>query len=158
MRLAEPVDRGSIATMIEVERHIAAPPETVFDVLSDGWLYASWVVGASRIRDVDPQWPNAGSRIHHSFGSWPAVIDDTTHVTEYEAGHRLVLMARAWPVGEAKVEMEVTPDGEGSHVVMREDAAKGPGRFVPYPLRWLGIAPRNVECLRRLAYLAEGRG
>ncbi len=29
-------------------------------MLSDGWLYASWVVGASRVRDVDPRWPSPG--------------------------------------------------------------------------------------------------
>jgi uncharacterized protein YndB with AHSA1/START domain len=144
--------------MIEVERHIAAPPRAVFDVLSDGWLYASWVVGASRIRGVDAEWPHKGARIHHSVGCWPAVIDDTTHVVECEPERRLVLMARGWPVGEGRIELEVEPEEGGSHVVMREDAAKGPGRFVPYPLRWAAIAPRNVECLRRLSYLAEGRG
>jgi len=33
----------------------------------------------------------------------------------------------------------------------------GPGLLVPSPVRWAAIAIRNVESLRRLALLAEGR-
>jgi len=54
---------------------VTAPAEAVWAVVSDGWLYANWVVG-SRVRAVDPGWPAEGCRIHHSFGVWPAVIDD----------------------------------------------------------------------------------
>jgi hypothetical protein len=36
-----------------VERSTSAGPGEVWSVLSDGWLYASWVVGAARIRAVD---------------------------------------------------------------------------------------------------------
>ena len=62
------------------ERTIATSPDRVWDVLADGWSYATWVVGASRVRDVDRGWPSEGGRIHHSFGLWPALINDTTHV------------------------------------------------------------------------------
>ncbi len=61
-----------MADMIEVERHVKVSPADVFSVLADGWLYSGWVVGASRIRAVDEQWPAVGSKIHHSVGSWPA--------------------------------------------------------------------------------------
>ena len=61
-----------------VSRRVHAPAEAVWAVVSDGWLYANWVVGTSRVRAVDSTWPDAGSRIHHSFGVWPAVIDDET--------------------------------------------------------------------------------
>ena len=37
-----------------VTRTVDAPAEAVWAVLADGWLYASWVVGASRVREVDP--------------------------------------------------------------------------------------------------------
>ena len=40
---------------------------------------------------------------------------------------------------------------------MEEDAVAGPGRLVPQPLRALPIAWRNVEALRRLAYVCERR-
>lgn len=144
--------------MIEVERVIDASPEVVFDVLADGWVYAAWVVGASRVRSVDEGWPQPGTRIHHSVGAWPFLVHDTTHVVSSEPPYRLELTARVWPVGEAKVIFTLAQVGAGRcWVRMVEDATKGPMRVVPYPLRSLTISPRNVETLRRLGYLAEGR-
>lgn len=141
-----------------VSRQVAAPAEAVWAVLADGWQYATWVVGASRVRAVDDGWPAVGTRLHHSFGPWPAVISDATVSNEAEEPRRLVLTARGWPVGEARVEIEVVPDGPGSCTVsIAEDATKGPGSLVPRPVRQLGILPRNREALRRLAYIAEGR-
>ena len=43
-----------------VTRRVHAPADDVWSVLADGWRYANWVVGASRIREVDPQWPEPG--------------------------------------------------------------------------------------------------
>ena len=40
---------------------------------------------------------------------------------------------------------------------MSENATRGPGRYVPAPLRKMGIEARNTECLRLLTLLAEGR-
>lgn len=143
--------------MIEVTREIEAAPGDVLAVLADGWSYASWVVGASRIRDVDKGFPAPGTRIHHSVGAWPILLHDTTHVLEYEPDRRLRLEAKAWPLGQATVEITVEPEAGGSRVTMVEDVSEGPVRLVPQPIRQLGIAPRNRESLRRLAYLAEGR-
>ena len=141
-----------------VSRQVAAPAEAVWAVLADGWQYATWVVGASRVRAVDAGWPQAGTRLHHSFGPWPAVISDATVSQEAQEPHHLVLTARGWPLGEARVEIEIVPDGPGSCTVsIAEDASKGPGTVVPMPVRQLGILPRNREALRRLAYIAEGR-
>jgi hypothetical protein len=143
--------------MIEVTRVMKARPDDVLGVLTDGWSYAAWVVGASTIRNVDEGFPAPGTRIHHSVGAWPLLISDTTHVLEYEPERRIKLEARGWPLGQATVELTVEPDGDGSLVTIAEDASKGPGRLVPKPARQLAIAPRNRETLRRLAYLAEGR-
>lgn len=141
-----------------VSRSVAAPAEAVWDVLGDGWLYATWVVGASRVRAVDLDWPQAGTRLHHSVGLWPALISDSTVSERCEPPYHLVLTARGWPVGEARVEIEVVPDGPGTCTVsIAEDASAGPGRLVPLPVRQLMILPRNREALRRLALLAEGR-
>lgn len=143
--------------MIEVEHLVQAGPEAVWAVLADGWRYASWVVGAVRVRDVEPQWPQEGARLHHSVGVWPLTLDDHTSVIEATPGQRLVLQARGWPFGEATITLnlqpEDTPQGPGCRVRMAEDASNGPGRLVP--LRQLGIVPRNRETLRRLAVLAE---
>jgi hypothetical protein len=138
-----------------VQRRLNCSPEQVFAVLHDGWLYPLWVVGASRMRDVDEAWPAPGTKLHHSFGVWPLLIDDTTKVLELESGRRLVLEARGWPVGQARVEITVEATGGGSLVSIAEDVSDGPARLVPQPVRVAGIDVRNRETLRRLAYLAE---
>ena len=143
--------------MATTTRNLSCTPEAVFDVLADGWLYPSWVVGASRIRDVDAAWPAVGAKIHHSFGVWPALIDDSTSVLEWDPPRRAVLKARGWPAGSAEVVLEVEPLPTGCTVRIAEDAVEGPGTLVPKPARDVLIGIRNVETLRRLQYLAEGR-
>ena len=142
--------------MKEVRRSTTATPAEVFAVLADGWLYPTWVVGASRMRAVDAHWPAAGAKLHHSFGVWPAVIDDELLVLTNEAPHRLVLQAKGWPVGEATVDLRIDAWGEGAMVSMTEDATRGPGLLVPSAVRQLALAVRNAETLRRLIWLAEG--
>jgi uncharacterized protein YndB with AHSA1/START domain len=141
-----------------ITRRVHAPAEVVWSVLADGWLYATWVVGASRIRAVEQEWPNPGSRLHHSFGVWPALIDDHTEVVSADPGHELILKSRGWPAGEAHVRIKVTPTGfDDSVLSIAEDATGGPGRFVPRAVRQRLIGPRNTEALRRLALIAEGK-
>ena len=143
--------------MSENQRTIHASPEAVWRVLSDGWLYPVWVVGATRMRDVDADWPAQGSRIHHSAGVWPVIVNDETTVESVEPHRRLQLRAKGWPVGEADVVIELEPTGSGTLVRIREDAATGPGKLVPQVVRTPLMKWRNSETLRRLAFLAEGR-
>jgi uncharacterized protein YndB with AHSA1/START domain len=143
--------------MSSVTRIVNTTPDRVWQVLSDGWLFPLWVVGAARIRDVDETWPEVGSRIHHSVGVWPALINDDTEVLEQQPSRLIRLEASAWPLGKAHV--AITLNGTGSHteVVIDEQATSGPGAVIPDAL----IAPvlnwRNVETLRRLALIAEKR-
>lgn len=134
-----------------------ATPAQVWDVLADGWLFSGWVVGASRIRAVDPGWPQPGARIHHSVGAWPALLNDSTVVTEARAPERLVLQARGWPFGEATVEIIVAATAGGSRITLAETGSHGLGRWVPRQVEWVVAAPRNRETLQRLSLLAEGR-
>jgi polyketide cyclase/dehydrase/lipid transport protein len=142
---------------MSVQRRVKCSPAQVFDVLNDGWTYALWVVGASRMRDVDQGWPATGTKLHHSFGVWPLLINDSTKVLEIEPGKRLLLEARGWPIGEAKVEITIEPDGNGALISIAEDASSGPARLVPEQIRQPVIDFRNQETLRRLAYVVEGR-
>ena len=138
-------------------REMQCSPEDVFAVLADGWLFPSWVVGASRMRDVDAQWPLEGSRLQHSFGVWPALIDDETEVKVWDPPRQMVIQPHGWPIGEARVTLDVKPRGHRCVVRITEEAVKGPGAFVPKPLLDIGLHVRNVETLRRLAFIAEGR-
>lgn len=139
-------------------RHFHCAPEAVFAVLGDGWLYPTWVVGAARMRDVDARWPGAGARLLHSFGVWPVLTDDTTRCEVWEPPHRAELIARGWPMGEARVTFDVSATRAGCRVRLTEVGIRGPVAAIPKVvldpiLRW-----RNTEVLRRLAFIAEGGG
>lgn len=143
--------------MSTTTRRISATPEQVWSVLADGWLYPLFVVGASRIRAVDDAWPAAGSQLHHSVGVWPLLINDSTQVLESDEERRMLLLARGWPAGEAHVDITLRPDGPSTVVTIEEQATSGPGALVPKPIQDVQLHLRNVETLRRLAFVAEGR-
>lgn len=140
------------------DRLVHATPDQVWDVLADGWLYPLWVVGASRMREVDDHWPQVGAKLHHSVGTWPLLLDDETEVVDITPGAMLELRARARPSGTAAVTIHLEPVGAETRVVIEEDAVSGPGVLVPKLVRDVPLSWRNVESLRRLAYVAERRG
>lgn len=139
------------------ERAVNATPEEVWEIVADGWLYPVWVVGASRMREVDDHWPGVGAKLHHSVGTWPLLLDDETEVEAVTPGVSLTLAARSRPTGVARVTIRLEASGAGTNVVIDEDVISGPARLVPKPFRDLGLKWRNVETLRRLAYVAERR-
>ncbi|MET9229555.1 SRPBCC family protein [Lentzea sp. NPDC003310] len=144
--------------MAEVSLNVEAPVDAVWSVLADGWSYAGWVVGASHIRDVDAGWPKTGTRIHHSVGPWPLVIEDTTEVVRCEPGELLELDARLWPVGAARISFALRPRGESlTEVRMTERAVRGPTTLLPKIVQDALLVPRNKETLQRLNALAQGR-
>jgi uncharacterized protein YndB with AHSA1/START domain len=134
-----------------------APPEQVFEVMSDAWLIPVWVVGATHIRSVDESWPEPDSRMHHQVGPWPVSISDSTAVVRCEPPDCLVLQGRAWPIGEVRIELRVEADGATSLVTMGEAPTHGTARLLDNPVqRWL-LAARNRESLARLAAIVENR-
>ncbi|NQX27663.1 SRPBCC family protein [Microbacteriaceae bacterium VKM Ac-2854] len=142
--------------MTTTRRTINATPEAIFAVLADGWVFPAWVVGASRMRAVDPNWPHVGSTLQHSFGVWPLVLNDTTTSIQWNPPFRFEIRPEGWPLGAAKVVLEVAPHRRGARVTMIEAPVTGPAMLVPKPLMWLPLYIRNREALHRLAYLAEG--
>ncbi len=147
--------------MAVVKRTIPAPPERVFEVLSDGWSYSDWVVGTVHIRDVDPGWPAVGTKLHHKAGPWPLSLHDASTVVAMEKDRRLTLRAGLWPLGEATVHIELAPAGAGgTQVTIFEEFRAGPLRWFQTKLNDLVLHRRNVESLRRLADIAtrETRG
>lgn len=143
--------------MSRTSRLMSCTPDDVFAVLADGWSYVSWVVGASRIRAVDTGWPKEGTRIHHSVGLWPMIINDTTVVQRNHAPRQLQLRARAWPTGAAQVVLTCTPKDGSTLVTMEERAVSGIARLIPRRVQDALLKARNEESLRRLSFLAEGQ-
>lgn len=144
--------------MSEISRTAVIPPDPIFAVLADGWSYASWVVGTSHIRSVDPGWPAVGSQIHHSVGPWPLVIQDRTEVLASEPNSLLELHARMWPAGAARIRLTLVPhEGGGCEVRMAEEIVEGPLRSLPHAAQAALLRPRNTESLSRLLDIAAGR-
>jgi hypothetical protein len=154
----EPADRDTDKPMTEVELVVQASAQRVFAELSDGWAYTGWVVGAVHIRDVEANWPEPGSKIHHKVGCWPMSVADETESLECEPGRKLVLQARGWPFGEATVELLLEPQGDDRTLVrLREAPTAGPASQLDNPaIRWL-LRVRNAETLRRLRDRVEHR-
>ncbi len=136
-------------------RLLHVTPERVFAVLTDAAAYADWVVGSDSIRSTDPEWPAVGSRFHHRVGVGPFKVADHTKVIENNPPHKLVLHARARPVGTAKVTMLLEPAEDGTWVTMNETAGDPLSRLAINPLTDWMIHLRNREALRRLARVAE---
>ena len=141
--------------MATVSARLAATPAQVFAVLADGWAYAGWVVGASHVRAVEATWPAVGSRLHHASGMWPAVVSDETRVEQVDPGRRLVLLACGGGLGDARVDLSLIPDGDGTRVTMVEHPTSGPGKWFHNPLADAVLHRRNTEALARLTCLVE---
>jgi uncharacterized protein YndB with AHSA1/START domain len=141
--------------MANNQRLLKASRQRVFEVLMDTEVYADWVVGAHTIRDTDPTWPAVGSRLHHQVGVGPFKLNDHTEVIEIEPPSKLVLHARARPLGTAIVSMVLEDREGGTQVTMSETAGDLLSHLVINPLTdWL-VHIRNTESLRRLARIAE---
>lgn len=127
-------------------------PRQVWAVLSEGRAYAEWVAGTQRIRDVDPDWPEPGARIHYSAGVGRVTFDDVTTVRLMEPGRRLELEAQAGRLGSARISIELLPWGEDRTVViMDEHPLTGPGaRWHSVPLD-TALRLRNRRMMRSLA-------
>lgn len=143
--------------MSTTRTQIDASPERVWSILADPDNYARWVVGSRDVRDADPGFPAKGTSFHHTLGFGPIDLKDASEVVESDPPRRLVLHVKARPLGRGTVELELSARGGGTSVTMREGPASPVARLVYNPLADLLLHGRNVEALRRLAALAEGK-
>jgi uncharacterized protein YndB with AHSA1/START domain len=137
---------------------VDAPPERVWEVLSDPACYPRWVVGAKEFRGADEGFPAVGTKFHHSVGLGPVTLEDHTEVTDLNPPWRIELKAKGRPLGTARVVLLVQPFGEnGTYVSMIEEGGDPLTRFVFNPLLHVAVWGRNVESLRRLKAIVERR-
>ena len=136
---------------------IDAGRQEIWAVLTDAWLFARWVVGAKTIRTADESWPSPGSKFHHTVGIGPLSLDDSSKSLAAEPPRRLVLEARARPFGRARVEIILTPVGEGTRVEMVETVTSPALARVFRPALAPLVRLRNQESLRRLGGLVNER-
>ena len=141
--------------MATTRTHIAASADEVFAALANPENYGDWVVGSDTVRDADPTWPKVGSRFHHRIGFGPFKVNDHTEVLAVDPPHRLVIHAKARPLGSARVTMLLTDHDGGTDVTMVEVAGDRLSRLAMNPLTDPLIHLRNHEALRRLKRIVE---
>ncbi|GAA5113652.1 SRPBCC family protein [Haloechinothrix salitolerans] len=132
--------------------------DQVWDVLSDGWTYADWVVGTQHILDVDAHWPEEGAQLSYEVGIGRFTITDVTTVRHVEPGQRLELEAHAGKVGSARVSISLLRWGEGrTVVVIDEHPLTGPGAWWHTVLTDAALRLRNQRMVRELARVVQER-
>lgn len=140
--------------MTEVRVTVPGSVERVFAVLADGWSYGHWVVGSTHMRDVDRGWPQVGTKIHHSVGAWPLLVQDTTTVLAVDPPRALELEAGLGLFGAAWIRLELRQiEATSTEVRMLEKVSRGPGRLLPDLVQAGALKPRNRESLARLTDL-----
>ncbi|HET6735905.1 SRPBCC family protein [Mycobacterium sp.] len=148
---------AAVDSSLTVRRDTTATRQQVWNVIADGWTYSQWVVGNTRMRAVDPNWPAPGSTIHHTIGVWPVVLNDETVVETSIPNEELVLHAKGRPFGGARITLRLFDTPDGCRIEMAEVPVGGPLNWVPRRLALAAAYPRNRECTARLAALAERR-
>ncbi|MGN6203128.1 MAG: SDR family NAD(P)-dependent oxidoreductase [Solirubrobacterales bacterium] len=137
--------------------HIDAAPEEVFAVLSNPYCYPEWVVGAAGVRDHDESFPAVGSRFHHKVGTWPVNLKDHTEVLEVDPPRRIVLQAKARPLGTATIAIDLRKSAGGTELTMDEHPGDRLTTLVAgNPIADTALRVRNAEALARLKRLVEG--
>jgi hypothetical protein len=148
---------AAVDSSLTVRRDTTATRQQVWNVIADGWTYSQWVVGNTRMRAVDPNWPAPGSTIHHTIGIWPVVLNDETVVEASIPNEELVLHAKGRPFGGARITLRLFDTPDGCRIEMAEVPVGGPLNWIPRRLALAAAYPRNRECTARLAALAERR-
>ena len=134
---------------------ISTSPDRVFDVLADARCYPEWVVGTQEVERADEGFPEVGRSFYPRVGLGPVVVDGKTTVLESVRPSRLVLRARAHPVADAVVTLDLAAAGTGTFVTMREDPAGAAPLRLAQRLGEPLLRRRNDASLRRLKDLAE---
>jgi NAD(P)-dependent dehydrogenase (short-subunit alcohol dehydrogenase family)/uncharacterized protein YndB with AHSA1/START domain len=138
--------------------HIAATPERVFEVLSDAECYPEWVVGAAGTVKADEGFPAPGTEFRHRVGLGPLTLSDVTEVLELEPPRRIVLRAKARPLGTALVTIELTAAAGGTDLLIEEVGGDKLTTFAAdNPVGEAALRLRNAVALSRLKRVVEER-
>ena len=136
------------------EIHISTPPERVFEVLSDRTQYQRWVVGTEETHEAEGDWPEVGSTLKYTVAG-PFKLSNRTVVKAVDAPHHLELRAKAGPMPDADITLDLYPEDGGTRVRMHERPANGVVNVLTGPLGHFALSKRNQEALDRLRRISE---
>lgn len=136
------------------EIYVNAPPEQVFAVLSDPNQYQNWVVGTEDTVEAEGDWPEVGSTLHYTVAG-PMKLSNRTVVESVDEPHHLQLKAKAGPLPDVRITLDLVPEGTGTRVRMHERPANGVVNVLTGPVGHFALSRRNREALDRLRRLAE---
>ncbi|WP_326667660.1 SRPBCC family protein [Streptomyces sp. NBC_01257] len=136
-------------------RLIESPAGEVWAVLADGTRYGDWVVGTSRSRPADGEWPQVGSSIRYTIRFGPWSVAGRTVVRRCEAPGVLELEVDSGWLGTARIALEVRPWGENALVTIDEHPLRGPAGKLHNTAVDALIQLRHRSMLARLADTVE---
>src|SRR3712207_5015900 len=102
---------------------IPRPREAVLAVLREPDCYPKWVVGASDVKERSATFPEPGSWFTYAIDVGPLTLSDKPIVESFDDG-KVVLRARARPIGAARIELHLRDRDGGTEVEMREYASR----------------------------------
>lgn len=144
--------------MAVMHRLVHQPPSRVWDVLSDGDRYATWVVGTQDAWEEKSEWPREGATLGYRLKLGPWSYEGTTVVRICEPQRRLEMEAMAGKVGSARIAIELLPWGEETLVIVDEHPLRGRNNSMHNAAIDAVVHLRHRSMLRRLARAAEGEG
>jgi uncharacterized protein YndB with AHSA1/START domain len=135
---------------------LPASPEQVFEILIDPYTFPKWVVGAKRIRGVDPDWPRPGSCFHHASGAGGDVtVKDKTELVTMNPPMSLVLQAYLRPLGIVRIRMLMERGSKEGTTLFTVTESPAPGTKLTKVKRLLDPAlsvrnSKSLKCLEKL--------
>jgi carbon monoxide dehydrogenase subunit G len=118
--------------VVDLERHSAAPPSVVWDVVTDFAAYGQWMPLTRMRTDGGP--PRAGWGFVGVSGPGRLSFSDSMLVTQWEpptgsdGRGRFRIIKTGWLLG-GWAQVDVEPDGTGSRLLWREDVVVRPLPF-----------------------------
>lgn len=135
---------------------LPANPEQVFEVLIDPYSFPKWVLGAKRIRGVDPDWPRPGSCFHHASGAGgDSTVKDKTELVTMNPPASLVLQAYLRPLGIVRIRMLLERGPKEGTTLFTIREAPAPGTKLTRVKKLLDPAlylrnKKSLQCLEKL--------
>ncbi len=142
---------------VKASATIAAPPERLWELVSDTSRYAEWVAGTAAVSRTDgpARQGSTYDEINPIVGPWRAKTRWT--VVEFDPPHRQVHRTDDIPLAsEFLVMIDLAPSGDGSEVTITLRAKSSLGALGASTLRVLKSQTRkdNERTVRNLAELA----